>query len=130
MSAPAANALSLPVSTMRADGVVGLERVEGGGQLVGERVAQRVEHLRPIQRDQADVAAHLDQDERLGGSLLIVFGCLHRTSPFGATRPAAQRHPGGLEAKLVAEMRRRNGRSGPRRARLPTCPSGRRRRAR
>ena len=43
----------------RTDCVIALKFVEGGRQLMGQGVAQRVKHPRPIQRDHTDIAAHV-----------------------------------------------------------------------
>ena len=45
-----------------ADLVVGLEVVDGGGDLAKHAERQRVEHFRPVQRDDADRALALDND--------------------------------------------------------------------
>ena len=57
MSAPAANAFSLPVTTMQPIAGVGVEGLERGAQLVHQLVVQRVELLGPVQRDHAHAAA-------------------------------------------------------------------------
>ena len=62
MSAPAAKAFSLPVTQDAADLVVGLEVVDGGRDLAKHAERQRVEHFRPVQRDDADRALALDND--------------------------------------------------------------------
>src|SRR5262249_45813364 len=46
----------------RADGRVALEAVERRAELANQRVAKRVERLRPIERDEADGAAGFDED--------------------------------------------------------------------
>ena len=51
--------------------VVGVEREQRGAELVHQRVVERVELLRPVERDQAGAAraaaAHLGQDAFVGG---------------------------------------------------------------
>ena len=62
MSAPAAKAFSLPVEQDAADLVVGLEIVDRGGDLAKHAERQRIEHLRAVERDDADRAFAFDND--------------------------------------------------------------------
>src|SRR6185369_3007717 len=45
-----------------ADGVIGLEIVDGRGDLAEDAEGERIEHLRPVQLDDADRAFALDDD--------------------------------------------------------------------
>ena len=67
MSAPAAKARSLPVMTMRADRLVGVEGQQLRAQFVHQRVAQRVQRGRTVEADQADAALGFDEDVLVGG---------------------------------------------------------------
>ena len=75
MSAPAANAFALPVITIAPIAVVGIECSERRAELVHQRIVQRIELLRPVERDEADAAARLDED---------VFVRCHERTPNGA----------------------------------------------
>ena len=65
MSAPAANARSLPVDDDAAHGLVRVELLESLDELAHQLVGERVQLLRPVQRDDRDRAVALDEDERL-----------------------------------------------------------------
>ena len=71
MSAPAANALSLPVMTIARDRVVGVEPLERVLELHGERVVQRVHALRPVETDETDAIARLDDDVLVSHATLL-----------------------------------------------------------
>ena len=71
-----------------ADLIVGLQVVEGRGQLVDQGGAERVQRLRPVERDQADRIAFLDQDVLVGHAVL-------QTRTKGRCRPRAAPRPGG-----------------------------------
>ena len=66
MSAPAAKAFSDPVMSMQPILAIGLEAVDGVAQFADQLGIQRVEHLRPVQRDQADRPARLGGDGFVG----------------------------------------------------------------
>ena len=57
MSAPAANAFSLPVITMQPMPSSASKAFSACAELVHQRVVQRVELLRPVQRDEAGLRA-------------------------------------------------------------------------
>ena len=62
MSAPAANAFSLPVTHDGADAGIVVEFGCGRGDLVHHLGVERVQCLRPVQRDRADAVVARDED--------------------------------------------------------------------
>ena len=73
MSAPAAKALSLPVSSMQPMFVVGVEGLDRLAQLGLERLVERVERRRPVEPDDADAAFGLDDDVLVAHGLPLRF---------------------------------------------------------
>jgi hypothetical protein len=62
MSAPAENARARAGQDHGAHGRVGLDRVQHGHQAVDQRVAQGVEPVGPVERDQRDAVVDFEQD--------------------------------------------------------------------
>jgi hypothetical protein len=81
MSAPAANAFSLPVQDNAADARVGVEGEQRRAELVHQRVVQRVELLRPVEGDHAGAALALAV-----GVGEDAFVAAHRGAPQGRRR--------------------------------------------
>ena len=123
MSAPAANAFSLPVMIDHRDRRIGVERRERRAELVGERVVQRVQLLRTVEADEADALARLDDD------VLVVHGVACDRS--GATMIARRIHriASGVDDAGTPIRRNRLARSarrddsGPARQRARPAPS-------
>ena len=63
MSAPAANALSLPPRTMQRTSVVAVEALQRRDELLHELVRERVQRIGPVERDDGDRAVALGEDE-------------------------------------------------------------------
>ena len=82
-SAPAANARSEPVITTTADLGIGVVAVEGLVELADQLSVQGIERVRPVQGDQPDRPAALDQDGLVG----------HACSLPCSTRPRPERRP-------------------------------------
>ena len=66
MSAPAANALSEPVMTMQPMPSSASNASIAACQLLDQRGVERIERLRPVEADDADLAAGLDDDVLVG----------------------------------------------------------------
>ena len=62
MSAPAANAFSLPVISMQPMFVVRFECIDGLREFADQRAVERVQRLRPVEPDDADAALRFDDD--------------------------------------------------------------------
>ena len=62
---PEQKPLPAPVSTAIASAVVAVERVERGGDAVGERAVDGVALVGTVERDQQDVVAALGEDRRI-----------------------------------------------------------------
>ena len=76
MSAPAANAFSLPVMTMQPMPSSASKPRQRAAELVHQRVVERVELLGPVQRDQCHVERAGCSGVSRGGDELVV----HRSS--------------------------------------------------
>ena len=67
------------------DVCIGLEGVDRRGQFLLERGIERVERLRPVEADDADLALRLDQD------VLVGHGCSHVVSSGATLRGSGHR---------------------------------------
>jgi hypothetical protein len=72
MSAPAANAFALPGDQDDRDARVGVVAGERSLELVGDRVVQRVEALRAVERDDRDAVARLGEEVLVGHGVACV----------------------------------------------------------
>ena len=62
MSAPAAKAFSLPVMTIAPIASSASKAASASRQFADQLLVQRIQRLRPVERDQADGTARLDDD--------------------------------------------------------------------
>ena len=73
MSAPAAKAFSLPVMTIAPIPGSASNSAAARGDFVHHLAVERVERLRPVQRDDADALLAVDQDGFVGHSVISRF---------------------------------------------------------